>query len=71
MGNDNRLSSEFIVTSKRCLKCRWSKGYSNWAPIGAPKNPDTFYCTFSKVDTVTSDCPEYLEPYNEEEEQDV
>ena len=70
MGSDTRVRPEFIVTSKRCLRCRWSMGYHNWTMPGEPKKPDTFYCMYSKVSKVAFDCPAYdttpVERYKEE-----
>lgn len=65
-----RVEEVYIVTSKRCLRCRWSIGYHNWTMPDEPKLPDTFYCMNSKVSEITADCSAYdttpIEKYNED-----
>lgn len=53
---------------KRCKKCSWCAKYTNWSEVGAPKLPDTHYCTHSKVTEVRPDCKEFNEPYKDDEE---
>ena len=64
-----RLKEDYIVSSKRCLRCQWSKGYSNWTMPREPKLPDTFYCMNTKVGEIIPDCTAYnttpIETYNE------
>jgi len=64
------LVDKRIVKRRRCKRCNWSKAFSNWAPPGEPKKPDTWFCMNERVLDVTPNCSLYTELPEDDEEED-